>query len=150
MVRNIAGVVVGYISIALTIFISFTLLYLVLGTEGSFEEESYDVSTIWIIISFILGLAAAILGGYLCGLISKNFNAVIFLAGFVLVLGMAMAIFSIDAANQEVQELRKGEVAVFDAMQKAMQPAFIMLLNPMIGAMGVSMGGKIWKKKFKE
>lgn len=62
MVRNILGVVLGYVAMFAFVFISFTVLYLILGADGSFESGTYEVSIVWVIISFILGLAAAVLG----------------------------------------------------------------------------------------
>ena len=72
MGRKIIAVVVGYIAMALLLFITFTVLYLILGTEGSFKPGSFEVSTIWVICSIIVSFGAAMLGGYVCALIAKN------------------------------------------------------------------------------
>ena len=80
MVRNILGVVAGYLAMFVFIFLSFTILYLLLGANGAFEPDTYEVSLVWIIISFVLSLAAALLGGYVCVLISKNQKAALVLA----------------------------------------------------------------------
>ena len=111
MVRNILGVVLGYVAMFAFVFITFTILYFILGADGSFESGTYEVSLIWIIISFILGLAAALLGGYLCVLISKNQKAALVLAGLVLVLGIIMAIPALNDSSNEVQEMRSADVA---------------------------------------
>jgi hypothetical protein len=37
MVRNISGVVAGYLAMFAFVFTSFTALYFILGTEGAFE-----------------------------------------------------------------------------------------------------------------
>lgn len=72
MGRKILGVIAGYIAMALFVFILFTILYLILGTEGSFVPNSFEVSTVWIISSIILSLCAAMLGGYVCAWIAKD------------------------------------------------------------------------------
>jgi len=59
MGRKIIAVVVGYIAMALLLFITFTVLYLILGTEGSFKPGSFEVSTIWVICSIIVSFGAA-------------------------------------------------------------------------------------------
>jgi len=146
MVRNILGVVLGYITMFAFVFITFTILYFILGAEGSFESGTYEVSLIWIIISFILGLAAAVLGGYICVLISKNQKAALVLAGLVLVLGIAMAIPALGDATNEVQEMRSADVPNMEAMQKAKQPPIVLLLNPIIGALGIFAGSKLRKE----
>ena len=146
MVRNILGVVVGYVAIFAFIFLTFTILYLILGENNSFEPETFDVSLLWIIFSFILGLIAAILGGYICVLIAKNQKPAMVLAGVVLVLGIAMSIPALSISNEEVQEIRKANVPNMEAMQKAKQPIFLLLLNPLVGALGVLAGARFRKE----
>lgn len=147
MVRNILGVVLGYVAMFAFVFISFTVLYLILGADGSFESGTYEVSIVWIIISFILGLAAAVLGGYLCVLISKNNKAVLVLAAIVLIFGIAMAIPALGESADDVYEMRKNDVSNMEAMQNAKQPAYMLILNPIIGALGVFAGSKLKKGK---
>jgi len=146
MVRNILGVVLGYVAMFAFVFITFTILYFILGADGSFESGTYEVSLIWIIMSFILGLAAALLGGYLCIVISKNQKAALVLAGLVLVLGIIMAIPALNDSSNEVQEMRNADVPNMEAMQKAKQPPIVLLLNPIIGALGVFAGSKLRKE----
>ena len=146
MVRNILGVILGYVAMFAVVFITFTILYFILGADGAFESGTYEVSIIWIIISFILGLVAALLGGYLCVLISKNQKAALVLAGLVLVLGIAMAIPALNDSTNEVQEMRSADVPNMEAMQKAKQPPVVLLLNPIIGALGVFAGSKLRKE----
>lgn len=146
MVRNIFGVVLGYVAMFAFVFITFTILYFILGADGSFESGTYEVSFIWIIMSFILGLAAALLGGYLCIVISKNQKTALVLAGIVLVLGIIMAIPALKDSSNEVQEMRNADVPNMGAMQKAKQPPIVLLLNPIIGALGVFAGSKLRKE----
>jgi hypothetical protein len=146
MVRNILGVVLGYVAMFAFVFITFTILYFILGADGSFESGTYEVSLMWIIMSFILGLAAALLGGYLCIVISKNQKAALVLAGIVLVLGIIMAIPALKDSSNEVQEMRNADVPNMEAMQKAKQPPIVLLLNPIIGALGVFAGSKLRKE----
>ena len=147
MIRNILGVVLGYVAMFAFVFISFTVLYLILGADGSFESGTYEVSIVWVIISFILGLAAAVLGGYLCVLISKNNKAVLVLAALVLIFGIAMAIPALGESADDVYEMRKNDVSNMEAMQNAKQPAYMLILNPIIGALGVFAGSKLKKGK---
>jgi len=147
MVRNILGIVLGYVAMFVFIFTTFTLLYFILGADGSFESGTYEVSTVWIVISFILGLTAAVLGGFLCALISKNQKAALVLAGLVLILGIAMAVPALGDSANEVHEMRNNEVQDMEAMQKAKQPALALLLNPIIGALGVFAGSKLRKEE---
>jgi cytochrome bd-type quinol oxidase subunit 2 len=56
MIKNIGSAILGYIVIFATIFITFTIAYLILGTEGAFQERTYDVSFAWIVVSIILSI----------------------------------------------------------------------------------------------
>lgn len=145
MVRNISGVVVGYLVMFVFIFVSFTALYFILGADGAFEVESYEVSVLWIVISFILSIFAALLGGLVCKIISKNQKAVFILAGLVFVLGIILAVPALSESTNEVIEMRKSNVDNFEAMQKAQQPPYVALLNPIIGAFGVILGARLKK-----
>lgn len=144
MIRNISGVVVGYLVMFVFIFVSFTAFYFILGVEGAFEQDTYKVSLVWIIISFILSLIAALLGGFVCKLISKNQIAVFALAGLVFVLGVIFAVPSL-SENNDVVEMRKKDVPNMEAMQNAKQPPIVALLNPIIGVLGVVLGGRLKK-----
>lgn len=147
MVRKVLGVVVGYITMFAFVFLTFTVLYFILGVDGSFQNGTYEVSVIWIILSFVLGLAAAILGGFICALISQNQKVAFLLAGLVLVLGFAMAIPEMNKSSDEVHEMRKNDVSNMEAMQHAKQPALVLLLNPLVGAIGVIAGSKLKKEE---
>lgn len=147
MARNIIGVIVGYVAMAAFVFISFTVLYLILGTEGSFQPGSYHVSDVWLVLSLILSFAAALIGGYVCMLIAKNKKAAMWFAGIVFVLGLILAIPQLNVSDEEMNKVRTGDVSNFEAMQNAKQPALILLLNPLIGAFGVWAGSRMWKLK---
>src|SRR5687767_12248712 len=92
MARKILGVIVGYVVMALLIFLTFSVTYLALGAGQAFKPGTYNVSLRWTAISFVLSLIAAIVGGYTCALIAKSTRAAQVLAGIVLVLGIIVAI----------------------------------------------------------
>lgn len=148
MFRNILGVVVGYFAMFIFVFITFAGLYFLLGADGAFQPDTYEVSLVWIIISFILSLAAAVLGGYVCVLISKNQKAALFLAGIVFIIGIAMAMPVLSESADEVHEMRSADVPNLEAMQKAKQPPLVALLNPIIGALGIFAGSRLKKDEF--
>jgi cytochrome bd-type quinol oxidase subunit 2 len=146
MVRKVLGVIGGYVVMAAFIFITFSITYLLLGTEGSFQSDSYKVSGIWILASMVLGFIGAVLGGLASIAIGKSRSASMILAGIVLILGVAMAIPTLSQPDEETL-VRSGDVAMIDAMQKAHQPPWLALLNPIIGAIGVMIGSCAGKKK---
>lgn len=147
MGKKILAVIAGYLSIAITVFLSFTVLYLILGSEGSFVPQSYQVSLTWIFSSIILSLVAAVVGGFVCQLIAKNRNTSIVLAGIVFILGIAAALPTLTNPSEYAHQPREGTVGNFDAMQRAQQPPSILILNPIIGAVGVYFGSRLKSEK---
>src|SRR5919112_127778 len=120
MARSILAVVVGYATLALGIFVSFTLLYLVLGADRSFAPGSYDASTLWVLTSFPLGVAASVAAGYVCAALARGGRAPLALAVVVLALGLLFAIPVLRAAD-DVLPARAGDVSNMEAMQHARQ-----------------------------
>jgi len=147
MLRKIFGVVAGYIAMAVLIFILFTILYLILGADGAFQPGNYQASTTWLVLSTILGLVAAVIGGLVCVIIAKDHKAAIWLAGLVLVLGIILAIPSLNVPDEEMNKVREGNVDNMEAMQNAKQPPIALILNPIIGAIGVIAGSRLKKHK---
>lgn len=147
MARKILGVIAGYIAMAAFVFILFTLLYLILGTEGAFVPGSYRVSGTWLVLSIVLSFIAAVTGGYICTVIAKNRKTVFILAGIVFVLGLILAIPSLGEYGEAVDMTRNSSLSNMEAMQNAKQPDAVLLLNPVIGALGVLLGARLWKEK---
>ena len=142
MVRSVLSVVVGYAAMFAAIFLTFSALYFLLGQELSFQPGSYDPSMLWTVVSFALGMGAAILGGYVCAWIARTATAPKVLAGLVLVIGLASAVPVLMAASTP-SEARTGEVGNLDAMMKAKQPAWVAVANPFVGLTGVLLGGRL-------
>ena len=143
MGRNIAGVVTGYVVMFIVVMTTFTVAYVVLGAERSFKPGSYEVTGTWIVVSTVLSVAAAILGGFVAAKVGKGRRAASLLAVVVVVLGVILAIPTLDAPPTD--EPRTGEVGNADAMMKAQQPPAIGFLNPVLGALGVVIGGGLKK-----
>ena len=150
MTRKIIGVVVGYVVMFLIVFICFTVLYLILGTEGAFKPNSFEVSTIWIVLSTIVSIVAAVLGGYVCTIIAKNKKPTMILAAIVFVLGIILAIPSFGDYEESIKKERSSELSNMEAMQSAKPPPLVLILNPILGALGTIAGSKLWKEKNKE
>lgn len=146
MVRPILGVIAGYVTMALLVFIFFTALYLALGAEGAFTSGTYTVSLTWIIISCVLSLIAAIAGGFVCAAVSRSSRAVQVLAGLVLVLGILLAIPVLTSSDVR-PNVRTGAVPNLEAMAKARTPGWVALLNPVLGTIGVLIGAGLRKNR---
>ncbi len=138
MARAILAGVVGYLTMAVFVVATFTGAYLVLGADRSYKPGSFDVSTLWLVVSFALAAVGALLGGLACRAIAKSPKPVVILAGFVLLLG---AVAAWAATKKADPGPRPAEVSSMEAMQKSVQPKWVTLVNPIIGAIGVMAGG---------
>ena len=142
MVRKIVGVIVGYVVIAVVVFLTFSLAYITMGAANAFQPGRFDPSLRWVVVSFFLSFVAALVGGYTCATIAKSKSAALVLAGIVVVLGILVAIPAL-TANDTRPNFRTGNVSNMEAMQKARTPGWVALMNPLIGAVGVMVGAGI-------
>ena len=83
--RTLGAVLLGYA-------VTFTATFLALGAEGVFRPGSYEPSSLWIGLSFLLGFLAAIVGGVVCTVVAESPRAPKILAAVVLGLGLLLAI----------------------------------------------------------
>jgi hypothetical protein len=140
MLRSILGVFAGYVALAVALFAAFSVMYLIMGTDGAYKPGSWEVSTPWAVGALVIGFAVALLGGFVCRLISgKRRGAVIAMAVVVAVLG-AME-FVLQMGREKPTEPRPDDVAVFEAAAESYQPLWVAGSNVVIGVAGVLIGG---------
>lgn len=141
IVGSLAGAIAGYIVMAIFVVATFAVAFPVLGISRLFAEGTYEASLTWITLSLVLGLVGALLGGWVAGYVSPKAHAVPTLAGLVLVFGL----FSAQAAqNEDVPRggPRGPDATMTDVMTHARQPTWITFVNPLLGAVGVLIGGR--------
>jgi hypothetical protein len=141
MFKTIGGVILGYISIVVFVFFSFSLTFLLLGTERTFQPSSYEVTPLWLVASLALSLIAAIIGGKVCVIIAGRSGAAKGLAGLVLVLGILSAVMAVRASG-EAPGARTGIVSNTQAMMNVREPVWFSVVMPVIGVAGVLIGGR--------
>ncbi len=142
MGRIVGGVIAGYVTMFVGVFILFSLAWMVLGADGAFHAGSWDVSAAWIGLSIVIGFLAAVAGGYLCALIARNPRGPQSLVVVVVVLGLLMALPVLFGAGTDAPAVRPAAVGMFEAMQYAQQPGWTAVLNPLLGALGVVIGAR--------
>jgi hypothetical protein len=143
MLRAIVGVILGYLIMAVLVFATFSMAYLAMGADGAFQPGSYEVTTLWLVTSFVLGLLAAVVGGAVCAFLGRGGKAPVVLAALVVALGLLMALPAVMAADSGQPKVREGNVPNLEAMQSARQPAWVALVNPFLGAAGVLLGARL-------
>lgn len=146
MLRIAGAVLAGYLTMFALVFLSLTGAYLGMGTDRAFKPDSYDVTALWIVTSTVLSVMAALAGGWVAARISPDRRTPVALALFVFLLGIALAVPAINAPVDPSTMVRDGSVANLDAMMRAKSPTWIMLLNPIIGALGALFGAGLVRR----
>ncbi len=146
MIRSALGVIIGYIVMFILQVAAFMTIYTLMGANWSFKPASYEASTQWTVMQFGVIFITALIAGLVCAAIAKGGKAPLALAAVVLVLGLALAFASPALRTADTHEVRTGSVSNMEAMSKARHPAWVIFLGPVIGAVGVVIGGKLKRK----
>lgn len=146
MARSIIGVIVGYIVMFILQVAVLMTVYTMMGPDWSFKPASYQASTSWTVMQFTVILVTAVIAGLVCAIIARGSKAHLILAGLVLAVGLALGALSISMRPADTHEVRAGDVPNMEAMSKARQPTWVIFLGPVIGAVGIAIGGKLRRK----
>lgn len=140
MGRVVGAVLGGYVVLFLVVFVASTVAWLALGTSGAFAPSSWEPSGTWLAINIVVGLTAALLGGFTCASIARgDRRATRGLVGLIIVFGLLFAIPVIRGSRVE-RGARTDVLTMTEAMQNIRMPVWIALLNPVLGAAGVVLG----------
>jgi xanthosine utilization system XapX-like protein len=143
MLKAVLAVIVGYLAMALLVFSTFSLAYLLMGADGAFRPGTYDVTPLWLVVSFVLSFIAAVVGGWVCATIARNWKAPTGFAAVVFILGLLVAVSVLMASDDARPQVREGNVGNIAAMQNAKQPAWVALMNALIGPAGILLGARL-------
>ena len=146
MARSIIGVIVGYIVMFILQVAAFMTIYTLVGADWSFKPGSYQASTRWTVMQFVVIFVTAAIAGLVCAVIAKGGKAPLALAVVVLVLGFALGVLSTTMRPADTHEVRTGNVPNMEAMSKAKHPTWVVFLGPVIAAVGVVIGGKLKRR----
>jgi len=145
MARSIIAVVASYLIMFVLIFVAFTAEYMLMGTNHAFRTGTFAASYRWIAAAFVINFVVAVIGGFICAAIAKGGKAPLALAIVVFVLGLGLAIPALVIEHKNAPR-PAGEIPMFEAMQKAEEPRWVPFTFPIIGALGVLIGGKLKKR----
>ena len=145
MLRGVLGVIVAFILLGILQVAGFMTVYALMGADWSFKPASYQPSTRWTAMQFVMILITSIIAGLICAVIAKGGKAPLVLATVVLVLGLGVALLR-TVLRPDTHEVRIGSVSQKDARDKARHPMWVVFLGPVIGAVGVVIGGKLRRR----
>ncbi len=144
MVRIIAGIIVGWIVMAVLVMAVFGVTMMVLGLEQTLQPDSYWTTNTFNIIVLIGGFAAAIVGGLVCGLIARNSRATFGLAALILAMGIVSAVMNM---NKPDPPARSGPATLQDIATHGKEPTWFAFSKTMIAPIGVLVGAQLVKKR---
>jgi hypothetical protein len=147
MLRAILSVIAGYVTMFMVVMATFSVAFLALGTERAFAPGSWDPSVTWLVVSFTLGLLAAVVGGWVCATIARAPKPPMALAVLVVVLGLMGAVSVLMSPDEGGLSVREGGASNLEAMKNARQPAWVAFLNPFVGVAGVLLGAGLARRE---
>jgi hypothetical protein len=139
MLKAVLGVALGYIAMAIIVTLLCLGGFVALGVDRFFQPDSYEVSRLWLGVSVLISICSAVLGGYLCAAISRRMGACKVLALIVFALGILFCL----PKMREDTNWRAGEVPAWQVMNLAQMPAWMYIVTPVVGAIGVLLGARI-------
>ena len=142
-VRNVGGAVVGWVVMAGAVFLLFGALWMVLGVDGAFQPQSWEVSGMWLLGSIVVSLLAAVFGGLVCTWVSADDRGLLMLMVLVVVRGIAIALGDVPST----EGVRLPEVSMMEAMNSGQQPKWLAWLNPVLGVVGAFAGSRLVRNR---
>jgi hypothetical protein len=142
MARSIIGVIVGYVVLSALEVAAFIEIYSVMGADWSFKTASYQPSTRWTLVQFIVVFVTAVIGGLVCQLIARKGKSPLVLAGVVVVVGLALG--ALINSNSSADTRKMGtNIPAMEAIRKAQHPVWVVLAESFLAAVGVIVGGSL-------
>lgn len=143
MLRTVIGILLGYAAVALTIMVSFTLLWLALGEGRAFHPGTTRVTPLWLLGAIPLNFLAAVLGGWVAAWIDRARPqvAVFGLMGVILLFGVAAAVSRTLALPADPVASPPAGLGPYEAATLAIQPLWVAWILPLVGIVGVWLGG---------
>jgi hypothetical protein len=148
MGRVIVGVIVGFIVTGLIVSAGFVAGLFGLGLDWILEPGTYDATTKWSVIALVIGLVGAIIGGLVCSLIARKSIATKVLAALLLVFGGLNAGLPLMSERPELGP-RPADETMDVSIPKLQEPTWVAIANPIVGFVGVMIGGSLRRPRQK-
>lgn len=146
MLRDILGAILGYLAIVVVIIASLFLVWQILGGSGAFSGDGPEPSMAWNLAALASGLVAAFVGGKTAAKIGRGPRAAHILLTLVLALGLFGALTAESAWERRQQQAPEGKAAgdltFLEAGTVARSPTWYNWTIPLVGAIGVFLGGR--------
>ena len=108
--RNFGAAVLGWVVVAAVSFVLPTVMWMVLGPDGSFRADSWDTSTAWNAGWIIVALLGAAAGGFACSKVAADRRGLWVLIAVLVVGGALSAVLYVPAG----EGMRPADVGMFE------------------------------------
>ena len=158
MLRIIAGIIVGFVIMAIGVAAVFAITMLAIGGSAIFSNNpgeamdrllqpgTYWTTNTFNIIVLVGGFIAAIIGGLVCKLISGKSIASLALAVIVLALGVLSGVQNMKRPDPPA---RSSDVKLTDLQTHGKEPNWFAFSKAIAGALGVVIGSSLVARKGK-
>jgi len=137
--RAIAAAIISFVALSFVLFwVSLAPWYL-FGVNGVLQPGTYDTVPAYNAYALIVSAIAAALIGWLCAAIGRSRLAVIIVAVLCFMGGMLNATMMFKKPEPPP---RVGDVSISEAIYHRKEPAWYTLTMPIIGVIGVLIGGR--------
>ena len=143
MGRAIGSAVAGYVAMFVIAFVGLTLAWLALGADGAFRTGTWHTSTAWVVTMLLVGLVAAIAGGWVASRLGGDRRAVTVLVGLVVVIGLVDIALTLSRDPGVLDAVRVGRPSMIEALSSARPPSWFSIVNVVVGAAGVLIGSRL-------
>ena len=143
MARSIIGVIVGYIVMFALEVAAFIGVYSRMGADWSFRTATFQPSTRWTLVQFIVILVTGVIGGLVCQLIAGKGKSPLVLAGLVVVIGLALGAMINSNSSADTRQMGTKDIPAMEAIHKAQHPVWVVLAESFLSAVGVIVGGSL-------
>jgi hypothetical protein len=145
MLKTVFAVIAGYLVMALFVMVSSVVAFTALGADRAYRAGTFEPTGVWIITVLALGFIAAMVGGYVCAIITASPAAPKALAIAVFGLGLLFAL-PVFRPPVDPQLIRTSDMPLMQTISAGRQPAWVALLLPVVGAAGVLAGARRHKR----
>lgn len=146
MLKSILAIIVSYVVMFVLFMAIFVGCYFALGIERVFQPDSYEVSTLWVVLTLVIAFLVTMFAGYLCAAISTNWRACQVFALIVFLLALWQC-FSGMKRDSEGPNVRAGDVTYLEAISHAVTPMWLHFVNPIVNGAGILLGARMKRRR---
>jgi hypothetical protein len=140
MLRLIAGVIVGFLVMAIIVMAVFAITMTAMGMDRILKPNSYWTTDTFNIIVLVGGLVASIVGGMTCKAIARTSTATLVLTALMLIMGAGSAVMNM---NKPEPPARTTAATMQDIGTHGKEPNWFAVFKTVLGAAGLLIGSSL-------